>query len=233
MPELLEFNLKAKRKPIPGATVGLKLEVGKTYVTNHGYMVKILNKHAMKNWYRGQLFTPSGSDLGKWTWCENGLYQGVITEADPQYERHIVKEFVAEVAAPAPTVSPVAAEPTKHPFLPLEVGKKYVLADGTVVGPLVPTTTTERLRWISPHGAVSWYTSNGKKNGFLNSPEHPRHIVAAYVEPTLTKEEAHLLWLAGVPLVYSTSANFQYWSPFPKDYPIGPESLSFFCWRKA
>lgn len=133
---------------------------------------------------------------------------------------------------PIPAVPPLA-EPPKHPFLPLEVGKKYVLADGTVVGPLEPAIHSARLKWEGPTGVWSWYITDGRKNGVFNGEPHPRHIVAVYVEPTLTKEEAHLLWLAGVPLRYSTSAYPQHWNPFPKDYPIGPDSLSMFLWRKA
>jgi hypothetical protein len=226
--------------PVPG----LKLQEGKYYKTIGGHIVGPVGPINGAQWHHCPMKKPDGTPMGSCWFLPNGLFQGAFTEPNPTYESHIIEEVATPVASPAPAPAVVA----KASFLPLQAGKKYVLGDGEVVGPLEPMMSNiHRLRWSCPgKGVRSWYIEDGKRNGYKDLASSPKHIVAEYMQPVaapvpvepevfFTKEEATVLWHEGVPLKYAFS-EMKAWYTFPtkeSGHSLTPSAYSLFKWKKG
>lgn len=82
----------------------------------------------------------------------------------------------------------------------LEAGKKYVLRDGNIIGPMVKSTQyPDRLL-----DGFYWWNINGLYGAFEVDPDHPKHVVKEWEEETkaCTAEEAKAHFLAGERIYY-------------------------------
>lgn len=228
MPELLEFNVKAKRKPIPVAAQlaagDCLLQHGKRYVTRSGAITGQVDKQSLVGGYAVCKHSETGV-TGTWFYTNDGHFAGM--QHIPDYGMHIVKEYVETVVQPAPAN-----------FLPLQVGKKYLCQNGkTVRITKKAVTNAECVMGVSDENQVLKYeAASGRRFVHKELAVAPWHIVSEVVEKlvyisgqVITKAEANKLFKE-VQIQYQKAMGGT-WYDFPKNHYKAPSGYIFASWR--
>lgn len=230
MPELIEFNVKAKRKPwIPvaahqvAAPAGaIQLQQGKRYVTRTGVVTGEMVSDQGLFYAKCDL---QGHGVGTWFWRPDGQFNGF--EFEPDYKHHIVGEYV-EPGAQMEQVKPVG-------YLPLQVGKKYLCQNGkTVIIKKQDVSNVECVMAQAVDGPILKYEiATGRRWLNRETAVFPWHIVSEmpnYVpEQLITAQEADALF-KDKQLEYMPGDGK--WYLFPKNYFRKPsEFMKTWQWR--
>ena len=211
MPELIEFNIKAKRKPVAAVVGGLVLKEGKRYVTKGGTITGPMHSFGAGSFHA--TCNHNGTE-GTWYWNGDGTFGG---DWEPDYPMHIVKEYV---------------EPTA--FLLLEVGKIYVCRNGKYVKITHPAKHyPDHVMGHTVEGFATrrYVTATGKRAAYRDDPMHEWHIVGLkeeLIEPSgtiVSEQRADELHEQKVSLEYQCLDGIG-WSPFPTTYPTKPSKVA-------